>query len=234
MGGNDYDVVKLHGHWASPFSTRVLWALNLKKVPYEFIAEDLPNKSELLLQYNPVHKKIPVLVHGGKPICESMVIIEYIEETWPQSPSLLPKDPYERAIIRFWVHFVELKGPSIWMVFRTFGEEQEKAKKESVEMLRRIEEFCVEKINNNTNNKFFGGEEIGILDIALGGMIVEWYDVIEEIVGVKLFDPKEFPHLHQWVNHFKQVHVVKQNLPHHHQLLLFFKAIRQNFIPTTP
>uniref|UniRef100_A0A803Q4C7 Glutathione S-transferase n=1 Tax=Cannabis sativa TaxID=3483 RepID=A0A803Q4C7_CANSA len=174
MGGNDYDVVKLHGHWASPFSTRVLWALNLKKVPYEFIAEDLPNKSELLLQYNPVHKKIPVLVHGGKPICESMVIIEYIEETWPQSPSLLPKDPYERAIIRFWVHFVELKGPSIWMVFRTFGEEQEKAKKESVEMLRRIEEFCVEKINNNTNNKFFGGEEIGILDIALGGMIVEW------------------------------------------------------------
>ncbi|KAM6544789.1 hypothetical protein CsatB_025525 [Cannabis sativa] len=195
MGGNDYDVVKLHGHWASPFSARVLWALNLKGIPYEFIVEDLPNKSELLLKYNPIHKKVPVLVHGGKPICESM-------------------------------------GPSIWMVFRTFGEEQEKAKKESVEMLRRIEEFCVEKINNNTNNKFFGGEEIGILDIALGGMIVEWYDVIEEIVGVKLFDPKEFPHLHQWVNHFKQVHVVKQNLPHHHQLLLFFKAIRQNITPT--
>ncbi|KAF4367255.1 hypothetical protein G4B88_026762 [Cannabis sativa] len=174
MGGNDYDVVKLHGHWASPFSARVLWALNLKGIPYEFIVEDLPNKSELLLQYNPVHKKIPVLVHGGKPICESMVIIEYIEETWPQSPSLLPKDPYERAIIRFWVHFVELK--------------QEKAKKESVEMLRRIEEFCVEKINNNTNNKFFGGEEIGILDIALGGMIVECPFSSRVIWALKLKD----------------------------------------------
>ncbi|XP_062104450.1 probable glutathione S-transferase [Humulus lupulus] len=230
----DDEVVKLHGHWASPFSARVLWALNLKGIPFEFITEDLPNKSELLLQYNPVHKKIPVLVHGGKPICESMVIIEYIEDTWPHTPTLLPKDPYDRALARFWVQFAELKGPSIWMVFRSLGEEQEKAKKESVEMLRRIEELCSEKIKgDNDDNKFFGGEEIGILDIAFGGMIVEWYDVIEEIVGVKLFEPQQFPHLHQWVKHFKQVPVVKQNLPSHHDLLLFFKAIRQNLIPST-
>lgn len=101
--------VRLLGAWPSPFVLRARVALNIKSVDYEFLEETFAPKSQLLLESNPVHKKIPVLIHNGKPICESLIIVEYIDEVWSSGPTLIPSDPYDRAIARFWAAYVDEK-----------------------------------------------------------------------------------------------------------------------------
>ena len=99
--------VTLHGAWGSAFCRRVELALKIKGIPYEHVEEDLLSKSPLLLKYNPVYKKVPVLVHNGNPISESLVILEYLDETWKNGPLLLPEDPFKRAQVRFWMNFFQ-------------------------------------------------------------------------------------------------------------------------------
>ncbi|KAK1260910.1 Glutathione S-transferase U10 [Acorus gramineus] len=49
------------------------------------------------------------LVHHGKPLPESLIILEYIEETWKNPPLFLHEDPYERSRVRFWADFFDQK-----------------------------------------------------------------------------------------------------------------------------
>ncbi|KAJ0797909.1 putative glutathione transferase [Helianthus annuus] len=66
----------------------------------------MKNKSADLLKYNPVYKQVPVLVHNGNPIPESLVIVEYIDDVWKGYP-ILPQDPYEKSVVRFWAKFID-------------------------------------------------------------------------------------------------------------------------------
>ncbi|CAI0436660.1 unnamed protein product [Linum tenue] len=159
--------VKLLGTWPSPFSYRVIWALKLKGIDYEYIEQDLFNKSPLLLQSNPVHKKIPVLIHGGKPISESMIILQYLDESWPETYPLLPADPHERALARFWIKFAEEKLVPAFMIFRTSGEEQEKAVKEALEVMEILEEHAFGSLKEK---EFFGGDKVNMVDLTYGLM----------------------------------------------------------------
>ncbi len=49
---------------------------------------------------------VPTLVHDGRVVCESQIILEYLEDVFP-SPSLRPADPYERARMRLWTKLID-------------------------------------------------------------------------------------------------------------------------------
>ncbi|KAJ4721424.1 putative Glutathione s-transferase [Melia azedarach] len=219
-------VVKLLKTWLSPISVRVDWALKLKGVEYDSIEEDLSNKSPLLLQSNPVYKKIPVLIHNGKSIAESLVILEYVDETWKQNP-LLPEDPYDRARARFLAKFVDDKVmPSVWVLFKKKGHEKEEAIVEAHGYLKFLEEELKGK-------KFFGGEKIGLLDLALG-CLPNFAFLLEEIIGLKIVDPEKFPLLSAWTTEFTEIPIVKESLQPRDKLLAKFRELLELDLAAAP
>jgi glutathione S-transferase len=98
----------------------------------------------------------------------------------------------------------------------TVGEEQEKATKEVRELLKIIEEQGL------GGKKYFGGDKIGLADLVFG-FIPVWLGVLEEVAGVKVLNPDDFPRLHVWIENFKENPVIKANLPDPHELLAHSK-----------
>jgi len=94
--------MKLYGFWRSLASYRVRVALRLKGIDAEETSIDLVKGAQLGADYRAVNPQSVVpslIVDGGPPLVQSMAILEYLEETYPQPP-LLPKDPRARARVR--------------------------------------------------------------------------------------------------------------------------------------
>ncbi|KAL3506139.1 hypothetical protein ACH5RR_031521 [Cinchona calisaya] len=213
---------KLLGFWVSPYVIRVKWALKLKGVEHEYIEEDVFNKSPLLLKLNPVHGQVPVLVHDGKPISESIVILEYIDQVWKQNP-LLPQDPFGRAKARFWAKFAAEKLQEYaWKALCSRGEEHERAVKSSIEALENMEE----ELNGK---KYFGGDKIGFVDLV-AGFISYQLPVYEEIACMKILDSSKFPAITKWIDSFRNHPLIEQELPPKDKMLAYFSKRRNEIL----
>uniref|UniRef100_J3N4A9 glutathione transferase n=2 Tax=Oryza brachyantha TaxID=4533 RepID=J3N4A9_ORYBR len=200
--------LKLLGMWASPYVSRAKLALHLKGVSYEYVEEDLGNKSELFLSSNPVHKTVPVLIHGGRPVCESSIIVQYIDEAFPGSGVLLlPADPYERAVARFWAAYIDDKLAAPWgKVYRVETEEERaeymRQTHAAVDALEGGLEEC------SKGKAFFGGDGVGYVDVVLGGL-VSWVRAGDRLSGGRLFDEAKTPRLAAWLERFGELDAAK-------------------------
>jgi glutathione S-transferase len=102
--------VILHGYWRSLATFRVRAALNLKGVPYRESIVDLSKGEQFEQPYQSLNPQnvLPLLEHNGLRLSQSLAIVEYINEVWPQD-SLLPLDaPADRAAR------AQLPGAGVW------------------------------------------------------------------------------------------------------------------------
>ncbi|OEL18969.1 putative glutathione S-transferase GSTU6 [Dichanthelium oligosanthes] len=224
-GGGDGRQLRVLGAWPSPFVNRVRMALHLKELEYENVEEDITNKSELLLASNPVHKKVPVLLHGGRPVAESLIIVEYLDDAFPDAGrAVLPADPYERAVARFWAAYVDgkLHGAMVMALMGTTEEERAAATADVFAALETLEGAFTEC---SGGKGFFAGNAPGYVDVALGGFI-GWLRAWDKITGAKLLDAGRTPLLDAWAERFASLDAAKGVIPDPDHLAEFAKVLQ--------
>jgi glutathione S-transferase len=99
-------MIKLSGFRISNYHNKVLIALLEKGVPFEEDANVRPSQDAAYVALSPLGK-VPYAEIDGARVCESGVILEYLEDAYPQKP-LLPRDPMARAKVRELVTVLEL------------------------------------------------------------------------------------------------------------------------------
>ena len=93
--------MKLYGYFRSSAAFRVRIAPNLKKLDYETAAIHLRRNDQTKPDYLAVNPQglVPALEDDGRTLIQSLAIIEYLDEIYPDPP-LLPEHPADRARVR--------------------------------------------------------------------------------------------------------------------------------------
>ncbi len=103
-------MIELYTHPQSPCAQKVRIVLAEKSLEWEKHHVSLPDKENLRPEYlklNPLGV-VPTLVDDGKPVIESSIICEFLDDKYPD-PGLRPGGPHKISQMRFWMKHIDNK-----------------------------------------------------------------------------------------------------------------------------
>lgn len=161
-----------------PYCARVRIALAEKGADYEALAIDLADRPAWMYEKNPTGK-VPVLEEGDFVLPESVVIVEYLEERFPE-PALLPAGARERALARVWVDRFDARLGDVYYGVRRGARERD----EFEAQLDALDATLARQ-------PYLTGAEYGLADIAY----LPWILRSESVLGIPI---DAFPALSAW------------------------------------
>ena len=163
-----------------PYCARVRIVLAEKGVELDVVEVDLGDRPAWLYEKNATGR-VPVLEEDGWVLPESAVIMEYLEERYPEPP-LLPADPGDRALARLVLcRADELTDP--YYALRR-GEDGARGRLDAA--LGRLDAALGQR-------RWLGGAAYGLADVGL----VPWILRARHLLGVEL---EPFPALAGWLD----------------------------------
>jgi glutathione S-transferase len=164
-----------------PYAARARITLAEKGLDYDAVEIDLNDRPAWLYEKNPLGR-VPVYEEaGGFVLPESEVIMEYLEERYPE-PALWPADPAERALGRLWLQRFDGRLGDAYYALRRGSEGAEDELGAKLAGLDQVLEA----------QPYLTGREYGLVDVAY----VPWLIRATERLGVSL---EPFPALSEWL-----------------------------------
>ena len=162
-----------------PYCARVRIVLADKDVEYEAIEIDLSDRPAWIYEKNSTGR-VPVVEEDAWVLPESAVIMEYLEERYPE-PALLAADPADRALARLWI----FRHDDFTKPYYALRRGEDGAAGRLDEQLARLDAALAAR-------PWLGGAEYGLADIAY----VPWVLRAHEMLGVSL---ERYPAVGGWV-----------------------------------
>ena len=165
----------LYEHPLSPYVQKVKIALIEKGVEFETRMPDILGGSdaETFVRVNP-RMEVPTLVDGEHAIFDSTIILEYVEERWPE-PALLPGAPAERARARMIEEVCDTYyEPINWAVMeirafqRATGDAADALLSRAAEQTAGVQAWLARHLGAAP---FFGGARFGWADCAVAPFV---------------------------------------------------------------
>lgn len=186
--------IEIYSTALCPYAHRSRLTLIEKGIPFKLIEIDPQNKPANFKEISP-YGKVPVLIHGHRRVWESAIINEYLDETFPD-PSLLPKDPFQRAQARIWINFADTRlftATAKLLYMSQTPQQQAQAKQELTEHLQFMEQEGLQKLSEK--GPYWLGSEISLVDLTYYPVFEQWA-ALEHFRGYPL--PTGLDRLNQW------------------------------------
>lgn len=165
--------LKLVSFELCPYVERSRIALLEKEVPHQVEFIDLAHKPDWFLRISPMGR-VPVLLVGERPVFESMVINELIDELYPEPP-LMPANPVARAEARGWIVFAnDVIMPVGHVAMMALAEPQDGAGLEARLAPLREAFAKLDAQVARGGGPFFLGERFSLADAAYAPFLRRW------------------------------------------------------------
>ncbi len=163
-----------------PYCARVRIVLFEKRIDFESIEIDLRDRPAWIYEKNATGR-VPVIEEDAWILPESAVIMEYLEERYPEPP-LLAVDPADRALARLWI----FRHDDFTRPYYALRREQDGAAGHFDAELAKLDAALA-------GRPWLGGPEYGLADIAY----VPWVLRARDLLGVPL---DGLPALSSWLD----------------------------------
>jgi glutathione S-transferase len=178
-------MITLYNAARCPYVARVRIVLAEKGIDHDMVEIDLSDRPAWLYEKNPAGRVPVIEENGGRPLSESAVIMEFLEERYPEPP-LLPADPADRAAVRLLI----FRDGDLTSPYYAFRRGEDGAAEEFDQALGKFDALLGEQ-------PYLGGEEYGLADIAF----VPWLLRARDMLGVEL---DAFSALTDWLERLEQ------------------------------
>jgi glutathione S-transferase len=176
--------LKLVSFELCPYVERSRIVLLEKGLPHEVAFIDLADKPAWFLEVSPLGR-VPVLLVDGRPVFESMIINELLDELQP-APPLLPADPLARAEARGWIVFANdaLMPQSFAAMLAIAGGDDGEARSRPLASVAEAGGKLEAHLARGAG-PFFAGERFTLVDAAYAPFFRRWRAVESWGAGVE-------------------------------------------------